>query len=196
MSAHQSHREIPAAYFKAVRAARAIFTRRFSHFKWNNPGEVFDSPRDEYFSTLDSLLKELVQRVRTLTLTCAPKNVTSRLTYHCQGDDPALLVYRECCERACYTLMSRGVQVERIPSWENTERAPEHIRKHNYMNRLLAENRLPADESKKLHVWLEHRREEDAKRDQRYWRNADAGLQYLVRVLREPFVDTDHPVCI
>ncbi|TKA50593.1 hypothetical protein B0A53_06071 [Rhodotorula sp. CCFEE 5036] len=62
MSAHQSHREIPAAYFKAVRAARAIFTRRFSHFKWNNPGEVFDSPRDEYFSTLDSLLKELVQR--------------------------------------------------------------------------------------------------------------------------------------
>jgi hypothetical protein len=130
MSAHQSHREIPAAYFKAVRAARAIF-------KWNNPGEVFDSPRDEYFSTLDSLLKELVQRVRTLTLTCAPKNVTSRLTYHCQGDDPALLVYRECCERACYTLMSRGVQVERIPSWENTERAPEHVRKHNYMNRLL-----------------------------------------------------------
>lgn len=104
-------------------------------------------------------------------------------------------MYRQCCEVIRNTLNSWRVQVEDIPRWKATRRPSEQIREHGFRKHLPADLKN-ADEPTIMRAWVKHKRNENDKREQTYYRNANDGLQYLVRVLREPFVDKDHPVCL
>lgn len=95
-----------------------------------------------------------------------------------------------------------GVNVPNIPNWVDTTRAPEQIRKQRFLaslQRQLGEHHQShphGNPREEMRAWLEHDIEDRKERDQQFHHNASAGLNYLVRVLREPFVDQWHPVCL
>lgn len=129
--------------------------------------------------------------------------VTGGVTHLHQGPDGTCQLYRRCCEAAYDTLERWSVNVPTVPNWVDATREPEHIRK----GRFLKEDYDPqvgeyyqshphSSPSKEMRAWREHNREYLKEQDQQFHDNASAGLNYLVRVLREPFVDQRHPVCL